>query len=206
MGARNASMGLILCALFYAACALWRFGTHARVRLETDIVTATHDLQVGMMIKAEDIEVDSRPAAPVPGCVLTKAQVIGQTVVIPVAKGAMLCSSEVSPIEEVSFSSPTRRALWLPIHIADAALLKPGVWVDVFATRARGFRAQDQTTALLKHVLVLAVGNETNGNSKGKDLMLPVALLVSPDDAQKLIAASRKARVQLSMTAALGTK
>jgi Flp pilus assembly protein CpaB len=206
MRLRIAFMGLMLALLFgYGLCRMWQSRAQRRARLEPDVLFAAHDLRMGTVIKDEDVQVGSRPGAP-SGCILAKAQVIGRTVLMPLLKGTMVCSSDVRPIEEASFAGPNMRALWVPIsRVVGAIPLQSGSRVDLSVPGTPGTTTAEHT-AMLKNILVLAVDQERNGKSEGKDLIVPVALMVSPDAALKLKAAGLHAQFQLSTRKAAETK
>jgi Flp pilus assembly protein CpaB len=207
MHVRIVFMGLTLAVLLgYGLCRMWRSRTQAPARRQINMVFATHDLLMGMVIADEDIRVGSRPDCP-SGCILSKAQVIGRRVVMPLLKGTMVCSSDVVPIEEASFTAPTMRALWVPIsRVAGGSSLKSGDRVNVFASGAPQSAAAEHSAAMLKDVWVLAVEEERNSQSEGKGLISRVALMVSADDAHKLTRAGGPARIQLSVRKAAETK
>ena len=70
--------------------------------------------------------------------------------------------------------------------------------MDVLVTRASGSPVQEKTMAIVEDALVIAVRPETKSNPQRKGLIVQVALLLSSDDAQKLIAAGGHVRLQLS--------
>ena len=159
---------------------------------------------MGMAIKDEDVLAGSRPDALPPGCSLGKAQVVGRRVVMPMPKGTVVCLSDLATVDEDSFTAPAMRALWVSIgKVAGTGSLQPGVRVDVSVDTASVSRGEEETKAALKNVLVIAVDRKRLSKSQGKGLIIPLALLVSPDDAQKLIAANVHARIRLSKEGAL---
>ena len=204
---RIAFMGLMLTVLLgYGLCRMWRSRTQAHVRRETNIVVAAHDLLMGVVIEDKDIRVGSQPDAS-SGCVLGKAQVIGRTVLMPLPKGTMVCSSHVVPVEEANFAGPNMRAVWVPTsRVVGGIFLKSGDRVDVFARGVPQSAAVEPSRAMLNDVLLLAVEEKRRVKSEGKGLISRVALMVSADDAHELTGAGVPARIQPSVRKAAETK
>jgi Flp pilus assembly protein CpaB len=120
-------------------------------------VIATHDLVTGTLITNEDINEAPRVDVLPRGCRLTKAEVAGLRVVLTTPKGAVVCASNVSSVEETRFDTPMMRAVWVSVrNVRDATLLEPGNRVDVLADRS-AIGVAEHGTKTLKQLLVLAV-------------------------------------------------
>ena len=146
-----------------------------------------------------DIQGTSRPDLPPAGCRLDKAQLIGRRVIVPIRKAEVICLSALaSDQDEPSFTAFAMRAVWVSINkVERGKSLQAGTRIDVLAQSPRS-RNQTKIQPFRKNLLVLAVGQESPGSSHGEGSIVPVALLVSPDDAQKLATAGRHCRLLLS--------
>ena len=169
--------------------------SQARFGLAANVVIATHDLQAETTIDDKDLELRSRPDSLPPGCLLNRAQVVGRRVLMPLSKGDIVCERHLSTVtadEVASIAGPSMRALW--VRVVAANLPEKGTWVDVWVS-GTGKRPEP----LLKNVLVLAI-DDRRYPLPGISPMVSVALGVLPDDAAKLITASRHLPIQLSRT------
>ena len=152
-------------------------------------VIATHDLVTGTLITNEDINEAPRVDVLPRGCRLTKAEVAGLRVVLTTPKGAVVCASNVSSVEETQSDTPMMRAVWVSVrNVKDAGLLEPGNRIDVLADRS-AIRVINHGTNALKQLLVLAVDpkNQRPCKQSGQS----IALMVSPDQASTLALGGR---------------
>jgi len=163
-------------------------------------VIATHDLLTGTLITDEDINEAPRVDVLPQGCRLTKAEVAGLRVVLTTPKGAVVCASNVSSVEETRFDTPMMRAVWVSVNnVEHATSLEPGNRVDVLADRS-AIGVTKRGTSALKRLLVLAVDHKNQRPCKHSGQS--IALMLSPDQASTLALGGRDRCLRVSVTTA----
>ena len=79
--------------------------------------------------------------------------------------------------------------------VSVAGFVGPGTRVDILLTGTPNGSSEPQTTTVLQNVAVIAAGQRLERNAAGDAQNTPViTLLASPEDAERLTLASRKAR------------
>ncbi|HEY7098385.1 MAG TPA: Flp pilus assembly protein CpaB [Terriglobales bacterium] len=183
-------------------------------RAGTEVVVATHDLQVGDKVQESDVKLVRFPADEIPPNVfrLTKSA-IGRGVILPITKGEFILPTKVAAENAGSglpaLIPPGMRAVSVRVNeiVAVAGFVLPGTRVDVLLTGNPSGASEAQTTTVLENVAVIATGQRLERNSTGDPQTAPViTLLVSPDDAQKLTLASTQGHIQLALRNPLDTK
>ena len=179
-----------------------------------DVVIAAGDIQVGAKIEDKDVKVVRFPSGDLPprGFHL-KSSVVGQGVVLPIAKGELVLplklAGENAGYGLPSLIPPGMRAVSVRVNevVSVAGFVLPGTRVDVLLTGNPSGASEQQTTTVLENVAVIATGQRLERNAAGDPQSTPViTLLVSPDDAQKLTLASTQGRIQLALRNPLDTK
>ncbi|HVO82598.1 MAG TPA: Flp pilus assembly protein CpaB [Terriglobales bacterium] len=179
-----------------------------------DVVIATGNLQVGAKIADKDVKVVRMPAGDLPPHIYQKAEsVIGRGVVLPISQGEFILPSKLAAENAgaglPALIPPGMRAVSVRVNdtTAVAGFVLPGTRVDVLLTGNPGGSAEQQTTTVLENVAVIATGQKLERNSTGDPQMAPViTLLVSPDDAQRLVMASTQGHIQLALRNPLDTR
>jgi pilus assembly protein CpaB len=162
-----------------------------------DLVVAAHDLQAGRTVTDEDIKIAKFQTSDVPSHSFhDKSTVVGRPLFLLIAKGDPLLPSDLGrsgdPVELLGI---TMRALSIrPTAVVGVAnSVQVGTRVDVLLIRTSHRDGKEQSTTLLKDVIVIATGQDVEGNLKGDMHMVPtVTLLLSTNDALKLASASLK--------------
>ncbi len=88
--------------------------------------------------------------------------------------------------------------------IGVAGFLSPGDYVDVIATMMERSQGSLITKTVLQKIKVLSVGQQMEPSSDGKSRAVStVTLLVTPDEAERLVAATSQGQIQLVMRSAV---
>ncbi|MBI3995499.1 MAG: Flp pilus assembly protein CpaB [Nitrospirae bacterium] len=88
--------------------------------------------------------------------------------------------------------------------IGVAGFLSPGDFVDVIATMMEQSRGAMVTKTVLQKIKVLSVGQQMEPGKDGKPKAVStVTLLVSPDEAERLVLATSQGQIQLVMRSAV---
>jgi Flp pilus assembly protein CpaB len=199
---KNRLVQIGLSAVFLSCLLVWYRKQSSTPHPESNVVIAARDLPIELRLVDEDTQVASRVGSIPSGCLLSKSQIIGQRVLLPLQKGDVVCLSNLAPAdEEISAPAPGMRALWLPISKGADSIHK-GDHVDVLISSAprttgQGKAETDKTATLLQNVVVLAVGQQKQTKNRS---IIPLALLVSPDDAGEVSAAGQHGTIEVALT------
>jgi pilus assembly protein CpaB len=169
------------------------------------IVAAVKPLDPGTTITADAVTLVDWPANyPIEG-VMTKTQdAVGRTVVFPIAVK--------EPIRESLLAAPGNVGI-LTAKIPDgmravavetndvanvSGFLFPGCHVDVLVTlKPDTGKTEDLTATVLQNVEVLSTGERTQPDPSGKPQKVrQVTMLLTPDDAEKMVLAANKGTIQ----------
>jgi pilus assembly protein CpaB len=177
------------------------------------VMVAANDLQVGARVEERDIKVIQIPSTDLPaGAPRRKADVTGRGVILPITKGAFILPNSLAGENAgaglPALIPPGMRAVPVRVNevISVAGFVTPGTRVDVLLTGSPN-GGEQQTTTVLQNVAVLASGRTLERSSTGEAQNTAViTLLVTPDDAQRLVLASKQGTIQLSLRNPLDTK
>lgn len=200
---------LAVIVAFLATYAVFRTVSQARVETRSVVVAAT-ELQPGAAIAPEQVKLVSLPALAVPKNSYTNlADVVGVAVLVKIEENEPILSTKLAT-KEAGSGLPVRipqgmRAVSVRVNdvVSVTGFAKAGTHVDVLVT-GNPNRERDParviTTTILEGVEVLCAGKECQekGDDKPADAQA-VTLLVTPDDAQKVMLAATEGRIQLSL-------
>jgi Flp pilus assembly protein CpaB len=184
-------------ALGLATCAV-----HRAMRLnvagpvtEVDVLVAAHDLQTGIRLSEQDLELIRVEATKdVSHCFDDKATILGRSVLLPVVKGQAICPSDLGGYGD-SIPSSSMRAVRTELSTSAAlvsrALAKTHVDVLLVLKSIDGRR---QKATILRNIPVLAVTRDLTSRA-GRAPAEAVTLLLSPDDTAKFAAAKSKGSI-----------
>jgi pilus assembly protein CpaB len=173
----------------------------------TKVVVANRDLEVGMVIKEDDVKAADWQGAVPAGSTGKIQDVLGRGVVTNVyAKEPVIESRLAAKGAGGGFAAtipPGLRAV--PVRVNEVAgvagFVVSGMRVDVLISgSAPGADARlgTRTKTLLQNVEVLSAGQEFKKDPEGKPIMTQVInLLVTPADAERLSLASSQTSIQL---------
>jgi len=182
----------------------------------TTVVATAADIPVGAKLQEKDLRLTKMVDSDLPpGAHRTVQEVLDRGVIVPMGKGELVLDSKLATSAAgaglPSLVPTGMRAVSVKVNdvIAVAGFVTPGTRVDVVLTGTptdKGGDQQPTTTTVLENVQVLAAGQKLQKNEQGEAQQVTViTLLVSPDDAQKLIMASQEARIQLALRNPLDT-
>lgn len=179
---------------------------------ESDLVNvavAARDMDVGHMLSPEDIRVVSWPRSVLPsGFSAEPSEIVGRGLLVPVKANEPLLSGKLAS-KEAGGGLPIliaegRRGLSIKVDDVTgvAGFLLPGTRVDVLVTLDdRSATAGEPITQIvLQNMVVLTAGRMTDRNNRGEPVQVPVVTLdATPEEAEKLILAVNRGRIQLAL-------
>jgi pilus assembly protein CpaB len=166
-------------------------------------VGAAQNLDPGAVVQPTDLKmVDWGSNVPLEGASERMEDIVGHTILYPVAAGEPITQRQVSaPGAGIGLSAriPTgMRAISLKSDeiVGVAGFLLPGTHVDVLMTYKDPSSQDSITTTVLQDAQVLTTGQKMQADPKGEaNTASVVTLLVTPDDAQKLTLASAQGSI-----------
>jgi pilus assembly protein CpaB len=180
------------------------------------VLVAARDLQVGTMLREEDVSFERWAGKPVPGMLQDKKAALGRGVVSGMYKG--------EPILEKRLAQPGAgaglaaiipagmRACAVKVNevVGVAGFVLPGMRVDVLVSGTPpGARPEmgPKVRTLLQNIEVLSAGANLQKDGEGKPVQVQVVnLLVTPEQAESLSLASNETRIQLVLRNPLDTR
>jgi len=174
-----------------------------------EIVVAARDLPLGRVLTAEDVKVIGWPGNALPeNASTTVEEVLGRGVITPVTMNEPLLAGKMA-VKEAGGGLPIvitegMRAISVRVNevIQVAGFVMPGTRVDVFVTidPPEGQSGGPVTKLVLENVSVLTVNQIVQTAPNGEPVTATVAtMLVTPEDAEKLIHAAVKGAIQLGL-------
>ena len=168
------------------------------------IVAAAKALDPGATISADALTLIDWPVNfPIDGSFKNTQDVVGRVVVFPIGPNQPVRESLLAAPGAVGLTAKIpdgKRAVAMETNdVANVAgFLFPGSHVDVLVTfRPDNNQQQDLTATVLQNVEVLSTGEKTRPDASGKpEKVRQVTVLLTPDDAEKLVLASNKGSVQ----------
>jgi pilus assembly protein CpaB len=174
----------------------------------TEVVVAARDLSLGTILTAEDVKVASWPGGLLPeGYSASVEEVLGRGVITNVVLNEPLISSKIA-VKEAGGGLPIvipegYRGVSVRVDdvISIAGFVLPGTRVDVMVTLDEGAQQGNPVTKLmLQNVAVLTSGQVVEQDINGEPIQVTViTLLVNPDEAEQLVLAATRGRIQLAL-------
>jgi pilus assembly protein CpaB len=171
------------------------------------VVAAAHPLQTGALLTATDVKLVGWPSdAVVPGSFTKVEDVVGRGVLDSMAENEPLTDAKVAPVGAGAGLPPTippgMRAISLRVNdvVGVAGFVTPGNRVDVFVTLKR--TDTSLTRIVLSNVQVLTAGTAFEQDKSKSGQAMPttvVTLLLSPEDAEKVVLASTEGQIMLAL-------
>jgi pilus assembly protein CpaB len=173
----------------------------------SQIALATRDLEVGYVLKDQDIQLADWPG-PAPAGSSTRVQdLVGRGVIMPVYAKEPLIESRLAPKGAggglASMIPPGMRAVAVRVNevVGVAGFVIPGMRVDVLISGNRpggDGNLGTLTRTLLQNLEVLSAGQDFKKDQEGKPITVQVVnLLVTPEQAEQLSLATSQTTVQL---------
>lgn len=172
------------------------------------IVVAAENIPLGTRLDASKLRTIPWPAgAPVAGMFTNVADVSQRAVITNVTENEPILDKKLAPVEAGGGMPATipegMRAVSVAVNevVGVAGFVIPGTMVDVLVTGVQtGPTGGSITRTILEDVKVLAAGQKTEQDREGKPQTVTViTLLVTPENANKLIMASNAGKIQLAL-------
>jgi pilus assembly protein CpaB len=171
------------------------------------IALANRDLQVGTVIKEDDIKLSEWPGA-VPMGATTKTQdLVGRGVTTAIYAKEPIIESRLAPKGAggglAAMIPPGMRAVAVRVNevVGVAGFVVPGMRVDILISGNSPGNNQASgtlTRTLLQNIEVLSAGQDFKKDQEGKPVLVQVVnLLVTPEQAEQLSLASMQTSIQL---------
>ncbi len=210
-------VGVLLFAFVVASGAsllLYRLLINRPVKAEkavptAQIVLATHDIDMGAVIKEEDVKLEEWNGAVPVGAVQKMQDLIGRGVNTKIFAKEPIIESRLTPKGAggglASMIPPGMRAVAIPVNdvVGVAGFVVPGMRVDVLISGTAPNMDNSLgpvTKTMLQNLEVLSAGQEFRKDAEGKPVAVPVVnLLVTPEQAEQLSLASKQTTIQLDL-------
>lgn len=173
----------------------------------TRVVLAARDLDVGTVLKEEDIKLTAWGGAVPQGAILKAQDVVGRGVITPIFAKEPMIESRLAPKGAggglASMIPPGLRAVAVRVNevVGVAGFVVAGMRVDVLisgTSPAIEGRLGTLTRTLLQNLEVLSAGQDYKKDAEGKPVQVQVVnLLVTPEQAEQLALASNNTVIQL---------
>ena len=183
------------------------------------VVAAAHDVQVGTVLRGDDLQLIDWPGTPPKEMFTKKETLIGRGVVSSLYEGEPVVDARLAKPGSgggLAATIPTgMRACAVKVNevVGVAGFVTPGMRVDVLvAGNPPGVAGQANTEGphvktLLQNIEVLSAGTDIQKDQGGKPLQVEVVnLLVTPEQAEVLSLATNETRVQLVLRNPLDTE
>ena len=174
----------------------------------TEVVVAARDLSLGTVLTAEDVKLVDWPGGVLPeGYSASVEEVLGRGVISNVALNEPLLSRKIA-VKEAGGGLPIvipegMRGVSVRVDdvISIAGFVLPGTRVDVLVTLDQGTQQNNPVTKLiLQNIPVLTSGQVVEQNVNGEPIQVTViTLLVNPEEAEELVLAATRGRIQLAL-------
>src|SRR5262245_5423532 len=193
----------------------WVYKKTTTPQPRADLITvaaAAHDLAIGKRIQADDLKLVTLDRKDLPRGVFVKTgDVVDRAVAVPIFAGEIVLNGKLTAKGSgeglTALIEPGMRAVSVQINEISgvSGFIQPGTRVDVLFTRT--FSNGDAATAtILQNVKVIAYGRQLDPAAKldPRDPKPTVAtLLVTQEQAEKLVLAEQTGRIQLVLRNAL---
>jgi len=186
-------------------------GTNTPISTErppTEVVVAARDLPLGRVLTVEDVKLTSWPSDAVPENFSTSVEeVLGRGLITPVVLNEPLLSGKMA-VKEAGGGLPIvipEGMLALSVRVDEviqvAGFVMPGTRVDVFVTIDPDQGQNNPVTKLiLQNVSVLTANQIVQTAENGEPTTATVVtVLVTPQDAEKLVLAANRGRIQMGL-------
>src|SRR5438046_5079042 len=188
----------------------WWVYKKTTARQPRDLITvaaAAHDLAIGRRIQADDLKLVTLDRKDLPRGVFVKTtDVVDRAVAVPIVAGEIVLNGKLAPKGSgeglTALIEPGMRAVSVQVDEISgvSGFIQPGTRVDVLFTRTFS-NGDAATTTILQNVRVIAYGRQLDpaGKLDPRDTARPTVatLLVTQDQAQKLVLAQQRGRIQL---------
>jgi pilus assembly protein CpaB len=188
---------------------VYKRSTAPQARDSVYIVAAAQDLPISKRIQAADLKLIAVDRKDLPkGAFLKTADVIDRAAAVPIGASEVVLNGKLAPKGSAggitALIEPGARAVSVQVNEISgvSGFIQPGTRVDVLFTRVFS-NGDAATTTILQNVKVIAYGRQLDPAAKvdPRDTSRPTVatLLVSQEQAEKLVLAQQRGRVQLAL-------
>ncbi len=173
----------------------------------TQIIVASHNLDLGTLIKDSDLKIVGWSGPQPKGAILNAADAMGRGVIATIYEGEPILDTRLAGKGAGAGLAATiprgMRAVAIRVNdvVGVAGFVVPGMRVDILiAGNPPGAPGSlgTQTKTLLQNIEVLSAGQNIQKDNEGKPVSVQVVnLLVTPEQAEILSLASNETRIQL---------
>lgn len=171
------------------------------------VAVAAQELSVGSIVREEDVRLVPWPSESVPeGYAESVGDVVGRGVITEVHVNEPLLDSKLAELGSGGglpiTIPPGMRAVSVRVDdvIGVAGFVLPSTRVDVIVTLTPPGSNDTASRVILQNVYAVAAGQEIQRNEEGEPMTVTViTLLVTPEDAEKLILAASQGRIQMAL-------
>jgi len=208
MNSRRILLALLIALLLSGAVTFFisrKLNSHGAAPAATHrYVAASRPLQAGDVLKPEDLVLTEWPASiALPGASTKVGDLAGRAVIYPVAASQPILEGYLAaPGSGIGLTTKIPEGMRATSVKSDevvgvAGFLFPGSHVDVLVTFRSDRLPTPETQIVLQDVEVLTVGQKLEPDPQGKpETVNVVTLLLTPEDAQKLMLASTQGGIQ----------
>jgi pilus assembly protein CpaB len=171
------------------------------------VALATKNLEIGAVLKEEDVKVSEWPGAIPVGATTQVKDIIGRGVITAIFAKEPIIESRLAPKGAgggmAAMIPPGMRAVAVRVNevVGVAGFVVPGTHVDVLIsgnTPGGNQTLGTLTQTLLQNIEVLSAGQDFKKDAEGKPIMVQVVnMLVTPTQAEQLSLASSQTTIQL---------
>ena len=173
------------------------------------VVAAAQDIPVGKRIQAGDLKLITLDRKDQPkGTFLKTSDVVDRAVAVPISASELVLGGKLAGRGSgeglTALIEPGTRAISVQVNEISgvSGFIQPGTRVDVLFTRV--FSSGDAaTTTIMQNVKVIAYGRQLDPGAKvdPRDTSRPTVatLLVTQEQAEKLVLAGQRGRIQLAL-------
>lgn len=173
----------------------------------TQVVVAARDLPTGHLLGEDDVKLVNWPGDAAPaGYAQTIGEVVGRGVVAPVMTNEPLLEARLADrsggggLPIVIPEGMRATSVRVDDVIGVAGFVTVGTRVDVLLTVDEPSGVGSITKVVLQNVQVLATGQQASRDPQGNPVSATVlTVLVTPEDAEKLVQAAARGRIQLAL-------
>ncbi len=174
------------------------------------VVVAAMDLPLAAKLKVEDLKVIEWPAEHIPpGAVSDPKELVGRVLISrvlgmqPLLPGMLAAKNAGSGLAALIPANMRAIAVKVDDVVGVAGFIHADDRVDVIVTLRPSYAGSESTTKVfLQNIKVLAVGQEVDNGDKTRLHATPATvatLLVSPQDAERLVLAQNEGRIMLTL-------
>jgi pilus assembly protein CpaB len=201
----SAGMALLVSAVFYQIAIRGRGAPVEQVEMR-EIVVPAKDLEIGAMIAATDLKLNSWPSSKIPADAVTEMEELVDRVPIsrllaeePISARRLAVAGSGAGLASIVPMGMRAMSVRVNDVIGVSGFLLPEARVDVLVTGTpRNAESGQMTKTILSNVRVISAGENLEPDASGRPQRVAVVtLLVTPEQAETLTLASMQGRLQL---------